>query len=204
MSALISLFFPGYLRRDFSPCATTSKNKKKKNISPPPPPHSPLCGGDGCSQTETIIQSAKINILSDNHERVPGFRSSRAQAAGASGGSARLSRSETPSRSNLPRDPPSKTAALHKKDDTDTRIIFKSCGTARSLRHFQRLAANFLLSVCPRLSQETSTTTGQTRLMRKPRNAGGSQAPGAGLTVCTHETAGEVFVHSKYISPPLK
>lgn len=49
------------------------KTRKKKIF----PPHSPLCGGDGCSQTETIIQSAKINILSDNHERVPGFRSSR-------------------------------------------------------------------------------------------------------------------------------
>lgn len=61
-----------------------------------------------------------------------------------------LSWSEPPSRSNLPRDPPSKTATLHKKDDTDTRIIFKSCGTACSLQRFQRLTANFLLSVCLR------------------------------------------------------
>lgn len=61
-----------------------------------------------------------------------------------------LSWSEPPSRSNLPKDPPSKTATLHKKDDTDTRIIFKSCGTACSLQRFQRLTANFLLSVCLR------------------------------------------------------
>lgn len=61
-----------------------------------------------------------------------------------------LSWSEPPSQSNLPTDPPSKTARLHKKDDTDTRIIFKSCGTACSLRRFQRLTANFLLPVCLR------------------------------------------------------
>lgn len=69
------------------------------------------------------------------------------QAADESGLVARLSlsRLEPPSRSNLPKDPPSKTATLHKKDDTDTRIIFKSCGTACSLLRFQRLTANFLL-----------------------------------------------------------
>lgn len=31
---------------------------------------------------------------------------------------------------NLPKDPPSKTATLHKKDETDTVIFFKWCGTA--------------------------------------------------------------------------
>lgn len=63
-----------------------------------------------------------------------GLCSSVCRQFDAFGGSARLSWSETPSRSNLPKDPPSKTAALHKKDDTDTRIIFKSCGTACSLQ----------------------------------------------------------------------
>lgn len=80
--------------------------------------------------------------------RNAGLCSLRKQAVDAFGGSARLSWSEPPSRSNLPKDPPSKTANLHKKADTDTRIIFRSCGTACSLQHFQRLTANFLLSVC--------------------------------------------------------
>lgn len=59
-----------------------------------------------------------------------GLSCSRRQAVLAFGGSPSLSWSEPPSRSNLPKDPPSKTATLHKKDDTDTLIIFKSCGTA--------------------------------------------------------------------------
>jgi len=77
-----------------------------------------------------------------------GLRSSQEHAVDESGGSTRLSWSEPPSRSNLPKDPPSKRATLHKKDDTDTRIIFKSCGTACSLQQFQRLTANFLGSFC--------------------------------------------------------
>ncbi len=36
-----------------------------------------------------------------------------------------------PSWTNLPKDPPSKTAALHKKAQTDTMIILKPCGTGR-------------------------------------------------------------------------
>lgn len=82
------------------------------------------------------------------------------EAAGETGlvAALSLSRLELPSRSNLPKDPPSKTATLHKKDDTDTRIIFKSCGTACSLLRFQRLAANFLLCL-PALGAQTWTTT---------------------------------------------
>lgn len=59
----------------------------------------------------------------------------------------RLSWSEPQSPSNLPKDPPSKRATLHKKDDTDTRIIFKLCGTACSLLRCERLPVNFLLYV---------------------------------------------------------
>lgn len=82
------------------------------------------------------------------------------EAAGETGlvAALSLSRLELPSRSNLPKDPPSKTATLHKKDDTDTRIIFKSCGTACSLLRFQRLTANFLQCL-PALGAQTWTTT---------------------------------------------
>lgn len=100
---------------------------------------------------ESVSKMSQTNIPSDNKKTCPrnaGLCSSRQQAVDAFGGSARLSWSQPQSQSNLPKDPPSKTATLHKKDDTDTRIIFKSCGTACSLQRFQRLTANFPLSVC--------------------------------------------------------
>ena len=136
-------------RYDFSPCARSWKNNKNDL--------SPLVFLRGlllAKHPKQLSNHSKINhiiILGDKYNNcVPeaGLCSSRKQPVDAFGGSARLSWSEPPSRSNLPKDPPSKTATLHKKDDTDTRIIFKSCGTACSLQHFQRLTANFLLSIC--------------------------------------------------------
>lgn len=79
-----------------------------------------------------------------------------------------LSRLEPPSRSNLPKDPPSKTATLHKKDDTDTRIIFKSCGTACSLLRFQRLTANFLLCLPALRNTNLDNNRTQTRFYPSP------------------------------------
>lgn len=74
-----------------------------------------------------------------------------------------LSRLEPPSRSNLPKDPPSKTATLHKKDDTDTRIIFKSCGTACSLLRFSKahseLPSLFACAQKHKLGQQPHTDT---------------------------------------------
>lgn len=110
-------------------------------------------------------------IKKNNNNCVPdaGLCSSLRQPVDAFGGSARLSWSEPQSRSNLPKDPPSKTATLHKKDDTDTRIIFKSCGTACSLQHFQRLTANFLLSVCLCSATNFGFNRTQTHFMRIPK-----------------------------------
>lgn len=136
--------------------------------------------------------------------RNAGLCSSRMQAVDAFGGSARLSWSEPPSRSNLPKDPPSKTATLHKKDDTDTRIISKSCGTACSLQQFQRLTANFLLSVCLCSASNFDYNRTETRFMRIPKCCAmwlkGAPRPGLWLQLIFELSAGKVFI----IPPPLK
>ncbi len=118
-------------------------------------------------------KQAKMIILGDHNKRVPEMQDYAPPASRQLMrlvAALRLSWSEPPSRSNLPKDPPSKTATLHKKDDTDTRIIFKSCGTACSLQQFQRLTANFLLSVC--LCSATNFDwydRTETRFMRIPK-----------------------------------
>lgn len=155
-------------RSDFSPCATTWETQQNELSSC----LSCFYGcGNGCSQgtwnNESVSKISQINILGDNKKCVP--RNCRNFAPPVS---RRLmvwwqrsseSWSEPPSRSNLPKDPPSKTAALHKKDDTDTRIIFKSCGTACSLQQFQRARSKlpFSLFVCAQPQTSTFGTTGR-------------------------------------------
>ncbi len=58
-----------------------------------------------------------------------------------------------PSWTNLPKDPPSKTAALHKKAQTDTMIILKPCGTGRvdlksSSPFYHKITVNSSLAIC--------------------------------------------------------
>jgi len=57
-----------------------------------------------------------------------------------------------PSWTNLPKDPPSKTAVLHKKAQTDTLIILKPCGSGcadPNLRHhFTTGSHSKLLTIC--------------------------------------------------------
>ncbi len=58
-----------------------------------------------------------------------------------------------PSWTNLPKDPPSKTAALHKKAQTDTLIILKPCGTGcldlkSSSPFYHKITVNYSLAIC--------------------------------------------------------
>lgn len=58
-----------------------------------------------------------------------------------------------PSWTNLPKDPPSKTAVLHKKAQTDTLIILKPCGTGcvdlkSSSPLYHRITVNYSLAIC--------------------------------------------------------
>lgn len=55
-----------------------------------------------------------------------------------------------PSWTNLPKDPPSKTAALHKKAQTDTLIILKPCetGCVDLKTSYHKITVNYSLAIC--------------------------------------------------------